>query len=56
MSILIYDVTVFHDNITSYLNMYNIPGNSVEAAGFGSDTSPRNETGDNEELSRAGRK
>jgi hypothetical protein len=32
------------------------PGNSVEAAGFGSDTSPRNETGDNEELSRAERK
>ena len=27
-----------------------------EAAGFGSDTSPRNETGDNEELSRAERK
>ena len=33
----------------------SLPGNS-EAAGFGSDTSPRNETGDNEELSRAGRK
>ncbi len=33
----------------------NLPGNS-EAAGFGSDTSPRNETGDNEELSRAERK
>ena len=33
-----------------------LPGNSVEAAGFGSDTSPRNETGDNEELSRAERK
>ncbi len=27
-----------------------------EAAGFGSDTSPRNETGDNDELSRAERK
>jgi hypothetical protein len=27
-----------------------------EAAGFGSDTSPRNETGGNEELSRAERK
>jgi hypothetical protein len=34
----------------------SLPGNSVEAAGFGSDTSPRNETGDNEELSRAERK
>ena len=33
-----------------------LPGNSVEAAGFGSDTSPRNETGDYEELSRAERK
>ena len=33
----------------------SLPGNS-EAAGFGSDTSPRNETGDNEELSRAERK
>ncbi len=33
-----------------------LPGNSVEAAGFGSDTSPRNETGDIEELSRAERK
>jgi hypothetical protein len=33
-----------------------LPRKSVEAAGFGSDTSPRNETGDNEELSRAGRK
>ncbi len=32
-----------------------LPKNS-EAAGFGSDTSPRNETGDNEELSRAERK
>jgi hypothetical protein len=32
-----------------------LPGNS-EAAGFGSDTSPRNETGDNEELSRVERK
>ncbi len=29
---------------------------SSEAAGFGSDTSPRNETGDNKELSRAERK
>ena len=27
-----------------------------EAAGFGSDTSPRNETGNNDELSRAERK
>ena len=33
-----------------------LPRNSVEAAGFGSDTSPRNETGDYEELSRAERK
>jgi hypothetical protein len=33
----------------------SLPGHS-EAAGFGSDTSPRNETGDNEELSRAERK
>ena len=33
----------------------SLPENS-EAAGFGSDTSPRNETGDNEELSRAERK
>jgi hypothetical protein len=33
----------------------SLPKNS-EAAGFGSDTSPRNETGDNEELSRAERK
>jgi hypothetical protein len=32
-----------------------LPKNS-EAAGFGSDTSPRNETGDNDELSRAERK
>jgi hypothetical protein len=32
-----------------------LPKNS-EAAGFGSDTSPRNETGDNEELSQAERK
>jgi hypothetical protein len=32
-----------------------LPRNS-EAAGFGSDTSPRNETGDNDELSRAERK
>jgi hypothetical protein len=29
---------------------------SSEAAGFGSDTSPRNETGDNDELNRAERK
>ena len=34
----------------------SLPGNSAEAAGFGSDTSPRNETGDNEEPSRAERK
>ncbi len=33
----------------------SLPGHS-EAAGFGSDTSPRNETSDNEELSRAERK
>ena len=33
----------------------SLPKNS-EAAGFGSNTSPRNETGDNEELSRAERK
>jgi hypothetical protein len=33
----------------------SLPGHS-EAAGFGSDTSPRNETGDNEELSQAERK
>jgi hypothetical protein len=33
----------------------SLPGHS-EAAGFGSDTSPRNETGGNEELSRAERK
>ncbi len=32
-----------------------LPKNS-EAAGFGSDTSPRNETGDNDELSRAEKK
>ncbi len=32
-----------------------LPKNSG-AAGFGSDTSPRNETGDNDELSRAERK
>jgi hypothetical protein len=32
-----------------------LPKNS-EAAGFGSDTSPRNETGDNDELSQAERK
>ncbi len=34
----------------------SLPGHSVEAAGFGSDTSPRKETGDNEELSQAERK
>ena len=32
------------------------PLENSEAAGFGSDTSPRNETGDNDELSRAERK
>ncbi len=34
----------------------SMPPRNPEAAGFGSDASPRNETGDNEELSRAGRK
>jgi hypothetical protein len=34
----------------------SMPPKSSEAAGFGSDTSPRNETGDNHELSRAERK
>jgi hypothetical protein len=33
-----------------------MPPRNSEAAGFGSDTSPRNETGDNDELSRAERK
>jgi hypothetical protein len=32
------------------------PPEDSEAAGFGSDTSPRNETGDHDELSRAERK
>ncbi len=32
------------------------PLENSEAAGFGSDTSPRNETGNNVELSRAERK
>ncbi len=30
------------------------PSETTEAAGFGSDTSPRTELGDNDELSRAG--
>ncbi len=30
------------------------PSETTEAAGFGSDTSPRTESGDNDELSRAG--
>ena len=30
------------------------PPETTEAAGFGSDTSPRTESGDNDELSRAG--
>ena len=34
----------------------SIPLENSEAAGFSSDTSPRNETGDNDELSRAERK
>ncbi len=34
----------------------SMPLENFEAAGFSSDTSPRNETGDNDELSRAGRK
>jgi hypothetical protein len=34
----------------------SMPPRNSEAAGFGSDTSPRNETGDNDELSRAERK
>jgi hypothetical protein len=34
----------------------SMPPRNSEAVGFGSDTSPRNETGDNDELSRAGRK
>jgi hypothetical protein len=34
----------------------SMPLENSEAAGFGSDTSPRNETGDNDELSRAERK
>jgi hypothetical protein len=29
------------------------PSENIEAAGFGSDTSPRNETGDNDELDQA---
>jgi hypothetical protein len=29
------------------------PSENIEAAGFGSDTSPRTETGDNDELSQA---
>ena len=33
-----------------------MPLENSEAAGFGSDTSPRNETGNNVELSRAERK
>ena len=33
-----------------------MPLENSEAAGFSSDTSPRNETGDNDELSRAERK
>jgi hypothetical protein len=32
------------------------PSENTEAAGFGSDISPRNETGDHDELSRAERK
>jgi hypothetical protein len=31
----------------------SMPPKNSEAAGFGSDNSPRNETGDNDELSRA---
>jgi hypothetical protein len=34
----------------------SMPPKNSEASGFGSDTSPRNETGDNDELSRAERK
>ncbi len=34
----------------------SMPLEESEAAGFGSDTSPRNETGNNVELSRAERK
>jgi hypothetical protein len=34
----------------------SMPPKNSEAAGFGSDASPRNETGDNDELSRAERK
>ncbi len=34
----------------------SMPPKIFEAAGFGSDTSPRNETGNNDELSRAERK
>ena len=34
----------------------SVPLQISEAAGFSSDTSPRNETGDNDELSRAERK
>jgi hypothetical protein len=32
----------------------SMPSETTEAAGFGSDTSPRTESGDNDELSRAG--
>jgi hypothetical protein len=32
----------------------SMPSETTEAAGFGSDTSPRKESGDNDELSRAG--
>jgi hypothetical protein len=32
----------------------SMPPKTTEAAGFGSDTSPRTESGDNDELSRAG--
>ncbi len=34
----------------------SMPPKNSEAAGFGSDISPRNETGNNNELSRAERK
>ncbi len=34
----------------------SMPPKKSEAAGFGSATSPRNETGDNDELSQAGKK
>ncbi len=32
----------------------SMPPKTTEAAGFGSDTSPRTESGDNDELSQAG--